>query len=68
MRIRVDVLALANKSEVIVEDEAKSPHNVEVVLHFVAVEAHDLLCLLEYTLDFFGLVHHVCLLGAEGKF
>ena len=46
-------------SEVVVQDEAKSPHDVHFILHFVAVYAHYLLRVPQLALQLLRLLHHV---------
>ena len=54
-------------SEVVVQYEAKSPDNVHFILHFAAVEAHNLLSVPQHALNLLRLLHHVCTLGSEGQ-
>ena len=54
-------------SEVVVQYEAKSPDNVHFILHFVAVEADDLLSVPQHALDLLRLLHHICTLSSEGQ-
>ena len=62
MRLEHEVEASVDLSEIVVQDEAKSPDDIEVILHFVTIEAHYLLGVLERTDYFVCLSHHVCLL------
>ena len=54
-------------SEIVVQDEAKPPDDIQIILHFVAVEAHDLLCVLQHALNLLSLLHHVSALSSESK-
>ena len=63
----LEVEAMVDLSEIVVQDEAKSPDDIEVILHFVTIEAHYLLGVLERTDYFVCLSHHVCLLRAPGQ-
>ena len=52
-------------SEIVIKDEAKSPDDVQIVLHFIAIEADYLLCVLQYYLDLSRTLHHVIELSSE---
>ena len=54
-------------SEVVVQYEAKSPDNIHFILHFAAVEAHNLLSVPQHALDLLRLLHHVCTLGSKSQ-
>ena len=46
-------------SEIVIKDEAKSPDDVEIVLHFKAIEPDYLLCVLQYYFDLSRTLHYV---------
>ena len=52
-------------SEIVVQDEAKSPDDIELILHLVAIEAYDLLRVLQIDLYLFDLAHYIVLLSTE---
>ena len=52
-------------SEIVIKDEAKSPDDVEIVLHFKAIEPDYLLCVLQYYFDLSRTLHYVIELCTE---
>ena len=60
-----DNLSDIGRSKIVIKNEAKSPDDVQIVLHFKAIEPDYLLCVLQHNLDLSRTLHHVIELRTE---